>query len=95
MPQNFLFDRRIPITVEELAGLGWDKLGFQLTWANRCQRRHAVRDAVAKVDALHLKHQLVSGLGLESPGYQAFQPSFFIGLSHATPHSHLHPALHI
>ncbi|NJL37672.1 MAG: metal ABC transporter ATP-binding protein [Leptolyngbyaceae cyanobacterium SM1_4_3] len=62
LPQNFLFDRRIPLTVEELVGLGWDRLGFQLPWANRRKRRHAVRDALAKVDALHLRHQLISGL---------------------------------
>jgi zinc/manganese transport system ATP-binding protein len=62
LPQNFLFDRRIPMTVEELVGLGWDKLGFQVPWANHRKRRHAVRDALAKVDALHLRHQLISGL---------------------------------
>jgi zinc/manganese transport system ATP-binding protein len=62
LPQNFLFDRRIPITVEELVGLGWDRLGFQLPWIDHRKRRHAVRDALAKVDALHLKRQLISGL---------------------------------
>jgi zinc transport system ATP-binding protein len=62
LPQNFLFDRRIPITVEELVGLGWDKLGFQVPWANQRKRRHAVRDALARVDVLHLKQQLISGL---------------------------------
>ncbi|NJR62854.1 MAG: metal ABC transporter ATP-binding protein [Cyanobacteria bacterium CRU_2_1] len=62
LPQNFLFDRRIPMTVEELIGLGWDKLGFQVPWANHRKRRHAVRDALTKVNALHLRHQLISGL---------------------------------
>jgi zinc/manganese transport system ATP-binding protein len=62
LPQNFLFDRRIPMTVEELVGLGWDRLGFQVPWANHRKRRHAVRDALVKVDAFHLKHQLISGL---------------------------------
>ncbi|NET59353.1 MAG: metal ABC transporter ATP-binding protein [Symploca sp. SIO2E6] len=62
LPQNFLFDRRILMTVEELVGLGWDKLRFQLPWANHRKRRQAVRDALAKVDALHLRHQLLSGL---------------------------------
>lgn len=62
LPQNFLFDRRIPITVEELVGLGWDRLGFQLPWAGRRKRRHAVREALARVDATHLKHQLISSL---------------------------------
>jgi len=62
LPQNFLFDRRIPITVEELVGLGWDKLGFQVPWANHRQRHQAVREALARVDAAYLRHQLISGL---------------------------------
>jgi zinc transport system ATP-binding protein len=62
LPQNFLFDRRIPMTVEELVGLGWDRLGFQLPWANHRKRRHVVRDALTKVDAFHLRDQLISGL---------------------------------
>jgi zinc transport system ATP-binding protein len=62
LPQNFLFDRRIPITVEELVGLGWDKLGFQMPWANQRKRCQAVRDALVRVEALHLKQQLISGL---------------------------------
>ncbi|NJK30138.1 MAG: metal ABC transporter ATP-binding protein [Acaryochloris sp. SU_5_25] len=62
LPQNFSFDRRIPMAVEEFVGLGWDKLGFQVPWANRRKRSHAVRDALARVDALHLKRQPISGL---------------------------------
>lgn len=62
LPQNFLFDRLIPITVAELVGLGWDRLGFQLPWANYRQRRYAVQQALARVDAGHLSKQLISGL---------------------------------
>jgi zinc/manganese transport system ATP-binding protein len=62
LPQNFLFDRRIPMTVEELVGLGWDKLGFQLPWTHYRKRCHAVREALTRVDAAHLRHQLISGL---------------------------------
>ena len=62
LPQNFLVDRRIPLTVEELVGLGWDGLGLQLPWANRRKRGHAVRDALTRVDAIHLRHQLIGGL---------------------------------
>jgi zinc/manganese transport system ATP-binding protein len=62
LPQNFLFDRRIPITVEELVGLGWDKLGFQVPWKDHRKRRLAVREVLARVDAAHLRHQLISGL---------------------------------
>ncbi|MBD2461449.1 metal ABC transporter ATP-binding protein [Oscillatoria sp. FACHB-1407] len=62
LPQNFLFDRRIPITVEELVGLGWDRLGFQLPWTNSRKRRHAIREALSRVDVNHLRHQPISGL---------------------------------
>ena len=62
LPQNFLFDRRIPITVSELVGLGWDRVGLQLPWVGRRARRHAVRQALTQVDAWHLRGQLVSGL---------------------------------
>ncbi len=62
LPQKFLFDRRIPITVEELVGLGWDQLGFQVPWKNYRQRRHAIRTALARVDASHLSQQLIGGL---------------------------------
>jgi zinc/manganese transport system ATP-binding protein len=34
LPQHFPFDRRLPMTVEELVGLGWDRLGLQLPWAH-------------------------------------------------------------
>jgi zinc/manganese transport system ATP-binding protein len=62
LPQNFLVDRRIPMTVEELVGLGWDKLGLQFPWANHRKRSRAVRDALARVDVVRLKDQLISGL---------------------------------
>ncbi|MFM7448207.1 MAG: metal ABC transporter ATP-binding protein [Leptolyngbyaceae cyanobacterium] len=62
LPQNFLFDRRIPMTVEELVGLGWDRLGFQVPWADHRKRHHAIRAALARVDAAYLRHQLISGL---------------------------------
>ncbi len=62
LPQNFLFDRRIPITVNELVALGWDSLGPQLPCANRQPRRLAVSRALAEVDALHLGPQPISRL---------------------------------
>lgn len=62
LPQNFLFDRRIPITVSELVGLGWDQLEVQLPWAGHRKRRHAIREALARVDALHLAEQPMSSL---------------------------------
>jgi zinc transport system ATP-binding protein len=62
LPQNFLFDRRIPMTVSELVGLGWQSLGFQLPWKDQKKRNRAIRDALARVDAIPLKDQLISGL---------------------------------
>jgi zinc transport system ATP-binding protein len=62
LPQNFLFDRRIPITVSELVGLGWDRVGPQLPWVGGRARRQAVRAALTKVEAWHLRDQLVSSL---------------------------------
>jgi zinc transport system ATP-binding protein len=62
LPQNFLFDRRIPITVEELVGLGWNPLGLQFPWAHRRDRQFAVRQALAHVEALHLRTKPISAL---------------------------------
>ncbi len=62
LPQRFLFDRRIPLVVEELVGLGWDRMGPQLPWGQRQARRRAVRQALARVDALHLATQSIRGL---------------------------------
>lgn len=62
LPQNFLVDRRIPMTVEELVGLGWDKLGIQWPWANYKKRKSAVREALERVKVSRLRHQLLSGL---------------------------------
>ncbi len=62
LPQNFLFDRRIPITVNELVALGWDDLGLKLPWANRRPRRLAVRQALDRVDAFHLGPQPIARL---------------------------------
>lgn len=62
LPQNFLVDRRIPMTVDELVSLGWNELGLQLPWANARKRSHAVRDALVRVNASHLRNQLIGGL---------------------------------
>ena len=62
LPQNFLFDRRIPITASELVGLGWDRMGLQLPWAGGRARRQAVRNALVQVEAWHLRDQLISSL---------------------------------
>jgi zinc/manganese transport system ATP-binding protein len=62
LPQNFLVDRRIPITASELVGLGWDRVGLQLPWAGGRSRHRAVREALSQVEAWHLRDQLLSSL---------------------------------
>jgi zinc transport system ATP-binding protein len=62
LPQNFLVDPRIPMTVMDLVGLGWDRLGLQLPWVGWRDRRAAVHTALAQVEALHLQHQSLSSL---------------------------------
>ncbi|MEB3358852.1 MAG: metal ABC transporter ATP-binding protein [Synechococcales bacterium] len=62
LPQSFLVDRRIPITVEEVVGLGWDHLGLQLPWSGDRPRHQAIRHALTQVDAWHLRKQLISSL---------------------------------
>ena len=62
LPQSFLFDRGIPMSVAELVGLGWGKPGLSLPWVDRHQRQRAVGLALAQVNATHLLTQSISGL---------------------------------
>lgn len=62
LPQNFLADARIPMTVAELVSLGWDRLGLQLPWKGWRDRRNAVRNALSQVEANHLASQPLSSL---------------------------------
>lgn len=62
LPQNFLVDPRIPMTVMDLVGLGWDRLGLQLPWVGWRDRRAAVHNALAQVEAGHLHRQSLSSL---------------------------------
>jgi zinc transport system ATP-binding protein len=62
LPQNFLFDRGIPMTVAELVDLGWSRSGLHLPWAARRQRTQAVHQALDRVKASHLSHQSIKGL---------------------------------
>lgn len=62
LPQSFLFDRGIPMTVAELVGLGWGKPGPSLPWAGRRERHQAVIQALAQVNASHLMHQSIGSL---------------------------------
>jgi zinc/manganese transport system ATP-binding protein len=62
LPQNVLFDRRIPMTVQELVGLGWDTLDIGWPWVGAKARHQAVQQALGRVDALHLQDQPISHL---------------------------------
>ena len=62
LPQNFAFDSRIPMLVEEFVALGWQRLGPQLPWRNARERRRAIREALARVDALPLMKKPIGGL---------------------------------
>ncbi len=62
LPQNFSLDCRIPMTVEEVVGLGWHSLGPQWPWTGYRVRQVAVRQALAQVEASHLKSKRVSDL---------------------------------
>lgn len=62
LPQSFLFDRGIPMTVAELVGLGWGKLGPSLPWVGHREQYQAVSQALAQVNASHLMHQPIGSL---------------------------------
>ncbi|MGB3614890.1 MAG: metal ABC transporter ATP-binding protein [Elainellaceae cyanobacterium] len=62
LPQSFLVDRRIPMTVQEVVGLGWDAPGLRFPWVGHRSRQHAVRQALSRVDAWDMRHQMISSL---------------------------------
>ncbi|MEM6450007.1 MAG: metal ABC transporter ATP-binding protein [Cyanobacteria bacterium P01_D01_bin.105] len=62
LPQNFLVDRRIPLTVSELVALGWARLGFEWPWAQAKARQRAVHSALERVSAGHLARKFISEL---------------------------------
>lgn len=62
LPQSFLFDRGIPMTVAELVGLGWGKPGPSLPWMGRRERQRAVNQALVQVNGSHLIHQPIGSL---------------------------------
>lgn len=62
LPQNFLADARIPMTVAELVSLGWDRPGLQWPWQGWRDRHLAVQSALAQVEAQYLQHQAFSSL---------------------------------
>ncbi|MCM1983219.1 metal ABC transporter ATP-binding protein [Lyngbya confervoides] len=62
LPQQFMVDRRIPMTVAELVGLGWDRLELAWPWRDARPRHRAIESALAQVEAIHLRRQGLSAL---------------------------------
>lgn len=68
MPQNFIFDRSFPISVNELVGLGWvsqaARSPFALIRNRRSQREKltAVTEALRRTNAYHLRNQAIGTL---------------------------------
>ncbi|MEA5576181.1 metal ABC transporter ATP-binding protein [Anabaena sp. UHCC 0451] len=72
MPQNFIFDRSFPISVSELVGLGIGDqqqlrnrnkhLFFAKFWQNKPEKSAAVKAALQRTDAYHLRNQAIGTL---------------------------------
>jgi zinc/manganese transport system ATP-binding protein len=62
LPQSLALQGRLPLTVAEFVGLGWDPPGPALPWQGGRVRAQAVREALAKVDAVSLAPRLFSDL---------------------------------
>jgi zinc/manganese transport system ATP-binding protein len=62
LPQSLALRGRLPLTVAEFVGLGWDPPGPALPWHGGAARRAAVADALAKTDSRDLAHRLFSDL---------------------------------
>ncbi len=65
MPQNFIFDRSFPISVNELVGLGW--IGDQVTslrnrWRGDGEKQKAITYALQRTGAAHLQHKAIGML---------------------------------
>jgi zinc transport system ATP-binding protein len=64
MPQNFIFDRNFPISVQELVGLGWVSTRQKNWnfWQQNQQKKQAITIALKRVKAEHLKTQPIGTL---------------------------------
>lgn len=62
VPQSFQCDRRIPITVAEFVGLGWDCQTWQWPWQNRSDRARAIAHTLRRLHLDHLATQPMSTL---------------------------------
>jgi zinc transport system ATP-binding protein len=62
LPQTLALRGRLPLTVAEFVGLGWDPPGPSLPWVGAGARAQAVRAALAKTESLDLADRLFSDL---------------------------------
>jgi zinc transport system ATP-binding protein len=62
LPQSLALRGRLPLTVFEFVGLGWDPPGPSLPWRGAGVRAQAVRTALAKTDCGELAQRLFSDL---------------------------------
>ncbi len=73
IPQYFVFDRTFPISVAELVGLGWyeeregwrrkgKRLKLAWPWQKNPQKIVAIREALHRVSAYHLRKQAIGTL---------------------------------
>ncbi|MCH9056964.1 ATP-binding cassette domain-containing protein [Synechococcus sp. PCC 6716] len=62
LPQSFQCDRRIPITVAEFVGLGWDCQTWQWPWHHRRDRQRAIAHSLRRLHLNHLATQPMSAL---------------------------------
>lgn len=62
LPQSLALRGRLPLTVAEFVGLGWDPPGPSLPWVGAGARAQAVRTALAKTESIDLADRLFSDL---------------------------------
>jgi zinc/manganese transport system ATP-binding protein len=62
LPQTLSLRGRLPLTVSEFVGLGWDPPGPALPWHGAGARSQAVRTALTKTDCHDLAQRLFSDL---------------------------------
>jgi len=62
LPQSLSLRGRIPLTVAEFVGLGFDRPGLALPWRSGTGRAAAVRRALGRTDSSDLTDRLISEL---------------------------------
>jgi len=66
MPQNFIFDRSFPISVNELVGLGWigenQVMSLRNRWGRNEEKQKAITHALQRTGAARLQHKAIGML---------------------------------